>query len=209
MFRNANRQKWLIGAALIAIVVGVFFLSRFPGFAQTPQLLQLSDLPERSVIFSEAEIYARGDQYEDEGHIIDSANLKLRGYTPEQQRQLSAYHSRQSLGAASEVLGNGVNVMQFVYDYASPTEAAAAVEILQNDFGQTVVPQPEILSESLTEEQSLRGARFEFTEGPEKSSSYLFIGQRDHTMVVFFVDGFDVDAVSETYHLVLEKLADK
>ncbi len=209
MFRNANRQEWLIGAALIAVVVGAFFLNRFPGFAQTSQLLQLSDLPGRSVIFSEAKSYTRGDQHEEEGHIIDSANLKLHGYTPEQQRQLSAYHSRHTFGAASEVLGNGVIVMQFVYDYPSPSEAAAAVEILQNDFRQVVSPQPEIISESPIDEHSLRGERFESLEGSEGNICYWFVGQRDHTMIVFFVDGFDIDAVSETYHLVLEKLADK
>ena len=87
----------------------------------------------------------------------------------------------------------------------SPAEAAAAVKILQNEFGQTMSAQPEISAK----DSGLQGTRFELMEGSEGDSSYLFIGQRGNTLIVFFTNGFDVDAVASTYQMVLEKLSDR
>lgn len=207
--RHTSMRKWLIGVVLMVVVVGSLFLMRFRDFAPEQDLLQLSDLPDGFVAFSEAQVFAKGDEYEDKGHFIDTANQEFRGYSPEQRRVLSAYHSRQSFGAGGEAFGSGVNVMHFVYDYASPDEAAAAVEILQNDFGQTMSAQPEISTEASASASNLRGTRFEILEGSEGDSSYLFIGQRDNSLVIFFADGFDADAVALTYQMVWEKLSDK
>ncbi|NBD35311.1 MAG: hypothetical protein GVY30_04855 [Chloroflexi bacterium] len=212
--RHTSRPKWLIGVVLMAVVVGSLFLIRFQGFAQEPELLQLSDLPGRFEAFEETQFIMSDldqdeEEEEDKGHFIDTANQELRGYSPEQRRVLSAYHSRQSFGAGGEAFGSGVNVMHFVYDYASPDDAAAAAEILQNDFGQTMSAQPEISAEASASASNLRGARFEILEGSEGDSSYLFIGQRGDSLVIFFVNGFNVDAVSSTYQTVLKKLSDK
>ena len=206
--RYTSRRKWLAGVVLMAVMVGSLFLIRFQGFAQEPDLLQLSDLPDGFMAFSEAQAFAKGDEYEDEGHIIDTANQELRGYSPEQRRVLSAYHSRRSFGAVGEAFGSGVVVMHYVYDYVSPEEAAAAVAILQNDFGQITKPQPEILAEASGSGRDLRGIRFESYVGPDGNVCHWFVGQRDNTLVIFFADGFDADAVASTYQMVWEKLSD-
>lgn len=206
---HTSRPKWLIGVVLMAVVVGSLFLIRFQSFAQEPELLQLSDLPDGFMTFSEAQDLAKGDKYEDKGHIIDTANQELRGYSPEQRRVLSAYHSRRSFGAVGETSGNVVVVMHYVYDYASPDEAAAAVEILQNDFGQITTPHPEISVEASSSARDLRGMRFESHVGPDGNVCHWFVGQRGNTLVIFFADGFDVDTVASTYQTVLKKLSDK
>lgn len=206
--RHTSRRKWLAGVVLMAVMVGSFSLIRFQSFAQEPDLLQLSDLPDGFVTFSEAQDLAKGDKYEDKGHIIDTANQELRGYSPEQRRVLSAYHSRQSFGAVGEASGNVVVVMHYVYDYVSPEEAAAAVEILQNDFGQITKPQQEISAEASSNASGLRGTRFESYVGPDGNVCHWFVGQRGNTLVIFFADGFDAEAVSSTYQMVWEKLSD-
>ncbi len=204
--RNTSGLKWLVGAVLAAIVIGGLLLNPFQGAAQEPKLLQLSDLPDGFVVFSETQLFAMSaeDKVEDVGHFIDAANLELRGYSPEQQRLLSSYHSRQSFGAAGDTFGEVVIVMNYVYEYASQEEAAAAVKILHEDFGNMTAPQPEITAEAST--NGLRGARFEILDGPEGDSCYWFIGQRDNTLVVLFANGFNVDVVSSAYQLVLEKI---
>ena len=209
--RNTIQQRWLLGVALMVVVVGSLFLVRFQSSAQEPEILQLSDLPKGFTSFSETQLFTMGDlnkdeeERENEGHFLDTANLKLRDYTAKQQQQLSAYKSRRSFGAVGEAFDDVVVVMNFVYEYASPAEAAAAVKILQNEFGQTMSAQPEISAK----DSGLQGTRFELMEGSEGDSSYLFIGQRGNTLIVFFTNGFDVDAVASTYQMVLKKLSDR
>jgi hypothetical protein len=209
--RNTIQQRWLLGVALMVVVVGSLFLVRFQSSAQEPEILQLSDLPEGFTSFSETQLFTMDDlnkdeeERENEGHFLDTANLKLRDYTSKERQQLSAYKSRQSFGAVGEAFDDVVVVMNFVYEYASPAEAATAVKILQNEFGKTMSAQPEIS----VKDSGLQGTRFELMEGSEGDSSYLFIGQRGNTLIVFFTNGFDVDAVASTYQMVLEKLSDR
>jgi len=203
---TGRRKSLLLVVFAGALLLGGFFLVRNMASAQNSSLLQLSDLPEGFAVVEDRYV-ASPDKDDGGGHPLTAD--ALHDFADEDQQRLSAYEKWQSFGALHPDVGL---VFNFVYDYASESEAIWAAQTLQaywERYGSTPM---DIALETELAANSLRGRQYFVTSADGDEVCHWFFGHRGKTLVIFWVHGVDANRanhVAESYRAALVKLGNK
>ncbi len=167
-----------------------------------PGILRPEDLPADAVVLIDDPSASSKIEHPLSSGLTSSLRTQ---FSSEEQSLLLRHKSMRSFAAI--LPAQGIVVFNFVYQYATATEAEQAAKVLQSDInGAATLFQ--VKDFDFKEAKGLQGRGF-LLQGNAGDSVYWFVGSRGQHLVLLMVNGMERSSVSSVFESMIQKLMTK